>query len=214
MKSAPKPVLPLEKILDFKQDNNTYKIKLSQNSNIVIFSIKDLNRIDEFYELEILFEDIQKKNQIFKIYNSIEDLITSIEKMIQNKNISLTKNTNGLILDLFIYNIVDGNKEKVSFQLNKIENTNKDEIIKSLSLKVNILEEKYNELNEKYEDLEKKYEKIMSFIGPMIKKKEEEKDLYKFQWEYHENCEYSNNNKILKKLKIMDGIQILKEIKF
>ena len=91
MKSAPKPVLLLEKILDFKQDNNTYKIKLSQNSNIVIFSIKDLNRIDEFYELEILFEDIQKKNQIFKIYNSIENLITSIEKMIQNKNISLTK---------------------------------------------------------------------------------------------------------------------------
>ena len=175
MKSAPKPVLPLEKILDFKQDNNTYKIKLSQNSNIVIFSIKDLNRIDEFYELEILFEDIQKKNQIFKIYNSIEELITSIEKMIQNKNISLTKNTNGLILDLFIYNIVDGNKEKVSFQLNKIENTNKDEIIKSLSLKVNILEEKYNELNEKYEDLEKKYEKIMNFIGPMIKKKKKKK---------------------------------------
>ena len=175
MKSAPKPVLPLEKILDFKQDNNTYKIKLSQNSNIVIFSIKDLNRIDEFYELEILFEDIQKKNQIFRIYNSIEELITSIEKMIQNKNISLTKNTNGLILDLFIYNIVDGNKEKVSFQLNKIENTNKDEIIKSLSLKVNILEEKYNELNEKYEDLEKKYEKIMNFIGPMIKKKKKKK---------------------------------------
>ena len=175
MKSAPKPVLLLEKILDFKQDNNTYKIKLSQNSNIVIFSIKDLNRIDEFYELEILFEDIQKKNQIFKIYNSIENLITSIEKMIQNKNISLTKNTNGLKLDLFIYNIVDGNKEKVSFQLNKIENTNKDEIIKSLSLKVNILEEKYNELNEKYEDLEKKYEKIMNFIGPMIKKKKKKK---------------------------------------
>ena len=71
--------------------------------------------------------------------------------MVLNKNILLTANNNCLILDLFIYNIMNGNKEKVSFELNKIENTNKDEIIKSLSLKVNVLEEKYNKLNEKYE---------------------------------------------------------------
>ena len=205
MISAPKPILTLEKIIDFIQDNNTYKIKLCQNSNNVLFSIKDLNRIDEFYELEITFEDIQKKNQIFRIYRTIEELLISIEKMIQNKNISLTKNNNGLNLDLFIYNIMNGNKETISFHLNKIENTDKDEIIKSLSLKVNILEEKYNKLNEKYEDLEKKYEKIMSFVEPMIKKKEEEEEekkyLFRFQWEYHENCEFSGGYKKLKKIK-------------
>ena len=36
------------------------------------------------------------------------------------------------MLDLFIYNIMNGDKEKVTFEMNKIENTNKDEIIKSL----------------------------------------------------------------------------------
>ena len=100
---------------------------------------------------------------------------------------------------------MNGNKETISLNLNKIENTDKDEIIKSLSLKVNILEEKYNKLNEKYEDLEKKYEKIMSFVEPMIKKKEEEEEekkyLFRFQWEYHENCEFSGGYKKLKKIK-------------
>ena len=38
---------------------------------------------------------------------------------------------------------MNGNKEKISFELKKIENTNKDEIIKQLCFKVNNLEEKY-----------------------------------------------------------------------
>jgi hypothetical protein len=98
---------------------------------------------------------------------------------------------------------MDGKKEKVSFELNKKENTNKDEIIKLLSFKVNILEEKYNQLNKKYEKLEKNYEKIMTFIGPMIEAEEEDtkKGIFKFQWENHDNCELSNNNKKLKKIR-------------
>ena len=203
MMSAPKPIGIISKTIDFIQDEKIYKIELSQNINNVLFTINDTNKIEEYYNLEIPFEDIQKKNITFKIYTTIEELIDSIEKMILNKNISLKKKYNGLELDLFVFNVMNGNKEKVSFELNKKENTNKDEIIKLLSFKVNILEEKYNKLNKKYEMLEKKYEKIMAFIGPMIEAEEEDtkKGIFKFQWENHDNCELSNNNKKLKKIK-------------
>ena len=82
---------------------------------------------------------------------------------------------------------MNGNKEKVTFELNKIENTNKDEIIKSLCLKVNNLEEKY-------EILQKNYEKIMTIVGPMIKAEEEDikNGKFRFQWENHDYCELSN----------------------
>ena len=176
---------------------------LVQNLNNVLFTIKDINKINEIFKLEISFEDIQKKNLTFRIYKTIEEFINSFEQFILNNNISIKENNNGLILDLYIFNIMNGNKEKVTFEFNKIENTNKDEIIKSLCLKMNDLEEKYNKLNEKYNIMEKNYEKIMSIVGPMIKAKEEDikKGIFRFQWENHDNCELSNNNKKLKKIK-------------
>jgi len=74
---APKPVLSgsLSKRVEFKQDDHTYNIELVQNLNDLIFSIRDINKIDEYYKLEISFEDIQKKNLAFKIYTTIEELI-------------------------------------------------------------------------------------------------------------------------------------------
>ena len=61
MMSAPKPIKTPEKSIDFIQNDKTYKIQLIQNSNNVFISIKDLNRIDVYYKLEISVEDIQKK---------------------------------------------------------------------------------------------------------------------------------------------------------
>ena len=70
---------------------------------------------------------------------------------------------------------MNGNKEKISFELKKNESTNKDEIIRQLCLKVNNLEKKYNnlsenysKLSEKYKMLEKNYEEIMSVVEPII----------------------------------------------
>ena len=81
---------------------------------------------------------------------------------------------------------MNGSKEKINLEFNNIQNTNKDEIIKSLCLKVNALEEKCKML-------EKNYEKIMDLY--------EKEKKFKFQWEKHENCQLSNKNKILRKIK-------------
>jgi hypothetical protein len=168
--------------IEFTEDEKKYKIELSKNSNNAIFTIKDLNSLDSYYKLEVTLNDIQNKNQMFLIYKSVEEFINSLEGFIANKNISIKDNNNNLILELFVFNFMNGNKEKVSFELNKVENTNKDEIIRSLCLKVNTLEEIYNKLNGKYTTLEKNYEKIMTFIEPMIKEAEDLKNYkYKFQ---------------------------------
>ena len=182
----------LLKELEFTQDEKKYIIELSKNSNNAILTIKDPNIINSYYKLEITLTDIQNKNQMFRIYKSIEEFINSLEGFIANKNVSIKEYNNNLNLEIFIYNILNGNKEKIILEFNKIENTNKDEIIKSLCLKVNALEEKCKML-------EKNYAKIMAFVEPMIK--EEEAKKFKFQWEKHDNCELANDNKILKKIK-------------
>ena len=188
------PEIKILKELEFTQDEKKYKIELSKNSNNAILTIKDLNIIKSYYKLEITLEDIQNKNQMFRIYKSIEEFINSLEGFISNKNVTIKQYNNNLNLEIFIYNIMNGNKEKISLEFNKIENTNKDEIIESLCLKVNALEEKCK-------ILEKNYEKIMAFVESMMKKEEEEKKKYKFQWEKHDNCELLNDNKILRKIK-------------
>ena len=175
------------KDLEFTQDNKKYKIELSKNSNNLIVTIKDINIIDSLYKLEISLENIQNKNQMFRIYKSLDEFINSLEGFIINKNVSIKENNINLILEIFIFNFMNGNKEKISFEFNKVENTNKDEIIKILCLKVNSLEEKCK-------FLEKNYENIMDILREEGKK-------FQFQWENHENCQLSNNNKILRKIK-------------
>ena len=186
--SAPNPITQkgILKSYEFTQDGKKYTIQSVQNLNNAVFTIKDKNKINEIFNLEITFEDIKKKNSSLEIYKNIEEFINSLEQFISNKNISIKENNNGLILDLYLFNIMNGNKEKVSFEFNKSENYDKDEIIKSLCLKVNNLEEKYNKLNEKFE-------KIIYFVGTIIN--------FRFQWENHNNCELSNNNKRLRKIK-------------
>ena len=101
---------------------------------------------------------------------------------------------------------MNGNKEKISFELKENENTNKDEIIKQLCLKVNnlekiynILSENYNNLSEMYKILEKNDKEIMSVVDPMII--ENKSSIFIFKWNNHENFQLSNNNKKLRKIK-------------
>ena len=56
------------KSFEYKQDNITYKIEFNTSLDNAYFCIKNTSKIDSFYELEISFNDIQKKNQVFRIY--------------------------------------------------------------------------------------------------------------------------------------------------
>ena len=171
------------KNFEYKQEETTYKIEFSTNLDNFNISIKNINKIDSFYELEISFNDIQKKNQVFRIYQSIQEFSNALEGFIKNKNISIQESKENLTLNIIVFNILNGNKENISFSLYKKENNNKDEIIKYLCNKVN--------------DLEDKYAKLKEIVDKLVKKDEQ----LNLVWENHTNCELSARKKRVKKIK-------------
>ena len=177
------------KSIEYKQNDISYEIKISSDSNNAHFFVKNINKIDSFYELEISFSDIQKKNPLFKIYQTIQEFINSVEGFIQNKNISIQESNNNLILNIIVFNMMNGNKENVSFTLYKKENNNKDEIIKYLCKKVDVLEEKLEQMNKNYLNLKETVDKLT--------KKDE---TFSFVWENNSNCQLLNGKKGIKKL--------------
>ena len=187
------------KSLEYKQEETTYKIEFSANSDNLYLCIKNIGKIDSFYELEISFNEIQKKNQVFKIYQSIQEFANALEGFIKNKNISIQENKENLTLNIIVFNILNGNKENISFALHKKENSNKDEIIKYLCNKVNDLEEKYTKLKEVVDKLVKKEGEPITLV-----------------WNNHSNCELSNGGKRVKKIQnegwntLVKGNKILK----
>ena len=183
------------KIIEYQQDDNKYSIEIGINLNNANFCIKNKDKIDSFYNLEISLEDIQKKNQFFKLYQTIQDFINSIEGFIQNKNISIQETKENLTLNIIVFNMLNGNKENVSFVFHKKENNNKDEVIKYLCSKVNDLETKLDEMNKNYLNLKEMFDNLKKIV------------LTDFVWKEHSNCQLYDNGR-----RIKVGIQELKEI--
>ena len=177
------------KSIEYKQNDISYEIKISSDSNNAHFFVKNINKIDSFYELEISFSDIQKKNPLFKIYQTIQEFINSVEGFIQNKNISIQESNSNLILNIIVFNMMNGNKENVSFTLYKKENNNKDEIIKYLCKKVDVLEEKLEQMNKNYLNLKETVDKLTKKDEP-----------FSFVWENNSNCQLLNGKKRIKKI--------------
>ena len=177
------------KILEYQQDDNKYSIEIGTNFNKANFCIKNKNKIDSFYYLEISLEDIQKKNPIFKLYQTIQDFINSIEGFINNKNISIQETKENLTLNIIVFNMLNGNKENVSFVFHKKENNNKDEVIKYLCSKVNDLETKLDEMNKNYLNLKEMFDDLKKIVLP------------DFVWKEHSNCKLFDNGRRIKKIR-------------
>ena len=176
------------KILEYQQDDNKYSIEIGTNFNKANFCIKNKNKIDSFYYLEISLEDIQKKNPIFKLYQTIQDFINSIEGFINNKNISIQETKENLTLNIIVFNMLNGNKENVSFVFHKKENNNKDEVIKYLCSKVNDLETKLDEMNKHYLNLKEMFDNLKKIVLP------------DFVWKDHSNCKLFDFGRRIKKI--------------
>ena len=176
------------KVIEYQQDDITYTMEFGINLNNAVFCIKNKNKIDSFYNLEISFEDIQKKNPMFKVYQTIQEFINSLEGLIKNKNVSIQESEESLTLNIIVFNMINGNKENVSFVLHKKENNNKDEVIKFLCSKVNDLEKKLDEMNKNYLNLKKMFDDLKKIVLP------------DFKWIGHTNCQLFDNGLRIKKI--------------
>jgi len=176
------------KTIEYQQNDNSYIIELGIDLNKARFCIKNKNKIDSYYNLEISFEDIQKKNPMFKIYQTIQEFINSLEGFIKNKNVSIQESDESLTLNIIVFNMINGNKQNVSFVLHKKENNNKDEVIKFLCSKVNELEKKLDEMNKNYLNLKKMFDDLKKIVLP------------DFKWKEHTNCQLFDNGLRIKKI--------------
>ena len=198
--STPLPIS--SKNIEYKQDDKTYIIEFHNKLDNFYLNIRNINKIDSFYDLEISLDDIKKKNQIFKMYQTVQEFIKAFEEFMKNKNITIKENQDNLAFNLIVFNIFNGSKENINFVLNNKENDNKDEIIKYLCTKVNDLETKLDEMSKNYMNLKAIVDEI--------------KNHFYFVWENHSNCQLSNGGKRIKKIQNegwntgIKGNQILK----
>ena len=197
------------KCVEYKQNDLTYKIELNSNLDNIYLCIKNISKIDSFYELEISFSDIQKKNQVFRIYQSSKEFINALEGFIKNKNISIQENQNDLTFNIIVFNMMNGNKENISFNMNKKINNNKDEIIKYLCTKVDTLEKKLDEMNKNYiklnqnfEDMKINYTKLKEIVDYLKRGG----NLFLLHGKNILIANYQMEIRKLKKLKMKDGI--------
>ena len=193
MNSSPQKVSKNDtKIIDYKQDDKTYIIEIGINLDNAQFCIKNKNKIESYYDMEISFEEIQNKNPFFKVYQTIQDFVNSIEDLIKNKNISIQETEENLTLNITVFNMLNGNKENVSFVFDKKQNNDKDEIIKYLCKKVADLETKLNEMSKNYLNLKEVVDNMA---------KNSSFTTFNYTWENHSNCEIFDNGKRIKKVK-------------
>ena len=70
------------KILEYQQDDNKYSIEIGTNFNKANFCIKNKNKIDSFYYLEISLEDISKRKiQFLNFFKRFKILLIRLKAL-------------------------------------------------------------------------------------------------------------------------------------
>ena len=132
-------------------ENNDYEmslgIKKSNNLELLIIKIKELDEINNAYQIYLSFEDLIKMSKGLRFFDTIKEILIFIDKKAKEKEITLSKNLDFLKLE-FKINLPDGKEDIISLQLKKT-NLNYMEIIYQLGEEVKNLKNKLSVQNEK-----------------------------------------------------------------
>ena len=163
-----------EFILELNKDIYVLKVGKSSNKENIYFCINPKNNNLFIYDGYYSLNDLYELSQNFKFFNTINDLINSLDDMINTKNILIEKDEeDDYIIKLsFLTTSFIGKKEKISLSLilNEIkgEEEKNNLLIKFIELEkklaqkdeeIKIINDKYNELERKIINLEKYEEK-------------------------------------------------------
>ena len=133
-----------EYIIDY--DKTKLKLKFTIDSPLLKISIHDFNSSSNFfYENTFNKESLIKINKIFLMSGTIEEILTTLIYLIENKKYSLNKiseNQFDLVLNIYIIS----KEEKITLNLYKNYNITKDDIINNLIEKVQSLTKRVEEL--------------------------------------------------------------------
>ena len=201
-------ITPSEKYFDYENNGLKGKIILIlESSEKINIKISD-NNID--YQSAFNSKNLKKKNKNFQVYN-ISEIYEILSKSIENKNYTLEKTANGIMLKI-IFEIFFSTTE-VEFEIIS-EKQNKDDLIqklltekKDIKSQLNIMQKEQIEMKLKIDSILEKIDILMDYHK--IKKDEEIKEK---SIETNADTEINNEEfeKEMKSSKIIDksGYQI------
>ena len=165
-------------LFNFIIDDKKYILKLSYNSEILSFEIIENNSVSlkEFSLLQT-YDELQKIDKYFILFDSIEDIYNSLKRLIEEKNLELIREENTIQIKIknsitnkyfyiniqkrekniknkidSLFNYIVSLNKKVNDLENQIKNTNKENNLLKQNLK--LYENQNKEINEKIKVLQ------------------------------------------------------------
>ena len=175
MTDAPKPTIDLKPfILPFEIKERKFNLKLSLNSNKIIFLIEELNTIPPLiFEKSFTKEELEKISQIFKIFNDIKEAFEKISELLKSKTFESEINEQEIKI---IYKNVFA---EFSFIIPIKENQDLNQLIRNLYSIIKDLKKENESNNQKIKNLEEEIKEIKNKLLPLKEEKdknEKEKD--------------------------------------
>ena len=148
-----------------EHDKSKLLLKFSINSPLLKISVHDYtNAQNYFYENQFNKESLCKINKLFLMYETIDDIMTILIGLIENKKYILKKiNENEFNLILKVQVLLK--EEEINLNLYKNYNITKDDLINNLIETVNSLTKRVEELEKWKNEKEGKTDKIQSNEG-------------------------------------------------
>ena len=150
----------------YKEKN--YEINLSQKSNNLFISAKDMNSNPTLkYEQEFSKCSLNQISKFFKIFDDISELLPELKKRIESKNTKIEVDNQNLniILNVDILNV-----NEICLQLRKKEN--------DIKVTDENLNKVINELNNKIKELENEVKNLKEKLLPLNTEKEETLEIF------------------------------------
>ena len=154
--------------------NINYSIHIKQTENNIQIDAYEIDEIKK-YSQKLSLQDLKNLDKNFRIYDSLSEVYTFLDKSKNKNGISISKKDNKLILIISLFNIDD---TKVNISLTQNELTESELInqhISSLKNRVTNLEKKILELSEKHE---KDIENLKQLINIKNEKENENENEY------------------------------------
>ena len=189
------------KIFEIEDNNDKFKLKLSNNEKLIFFLIEKENLFPKKeFSIYLSLEELSKINKFFNQFENLSEVFSSLEILLQSKNISILPEEKNMKIKIinpannkeFFLNVPLKEKDLKS----EIDSlipfiTSLNETINDLKNKVNDLEKKVNTLNDlknKVNDLEKKVN-TLNDLKNQVNSLEKKDDILSFKF---------NNNQIIK----------------
>lgn len=165
------PQIQLDKIEGIKYTNTkTYSLenngekfilKISINEKLIFFELEKLNLIPKKdFNIHLSLEELVKINRFFNQFETVPEILTSLETLLESKNISVVE-------------------EERKIKLKIINPSNKKEFFIDIPLKEKDLKSEINSINEYISSLNNKMIELENKVNDLLLFKEEYSDFLK-----------------------------------